>query len=45
MIVLIIAAILLVLTALVLYSTNNLYNIFLTIFLISGIGYLMSYRY
>lgn len=45
MIVLILAIILLILTALALYSTNNIYNIILSVFLISGIGYMIRYRY
>jgi|SaaInlStandDraft_7_1057024.scaffolds.fasta_scaffold181646_2 hypothetical protein len=46
MIVLVLAIILLVLTALTLYSIkNNIYNIILSIILISGIGYMITYRY
>jgi hypothetical protein len=45
MIVLILAVVLLVLTTLALYSTNNIYNIILSVILISSIGYMIQYRY
>lgn len=45
MIVLIIITVLFILTALALYSTNNIYNILISIILISSMGYMIQYRY
>jgi hypothetical protein len=44
MIVLIVSIILFVATALLLYSTNNIFNIILSILIISSIGYMIQYR-
>ena len=44
MIVLILSIVLFIATALLLYSTNNIYNILLSILIISSIGYMIQYR-
>lgn len=45
MIVLILVIVFFILTALALYSTNNIYSILISILLISGMGYMIKYRY
>lgn len=45
MIIIIIASILLFMISLALYSTNNVPNILFSILVVSGIGYLIRYRY
>jgi hypothetical protein len=44
MLVLILSIILLLATAMLLYSTNNIFNILLCIILISANGYMIQYR-
>jgi general stress protein CsbA len=44
MLVLILSIILLIATALLLYSTNNIFNIILGVLSISIIGYMIQYR-
>lgn len=45
MIVLVLIFFLLISVMLILYNTNNIYNIIFSVFIISGIGYLTKYRY